>query len=184
MFIRRTIQIFNAQREFILGGLVLAFMLFAYLGTPMAGIEAAAVKGDDPAFANERCSLVRADGTIHNGLCKNVCKGKVLYDDITGEYGAKYYCLESKKKGSTSISPTSDLEITGDQPLKITGKGKNNPKKTGSVLESPDLEATPVVETTETTDGSFTIFEATTVVETTETTAGSFTILEATLVTQ
>lgn len=53
---------------------------------------------DSASVANKQCSLIRADGSVHVGKCKNVCAGKTIERDYTSQYGSRYKCSASPKK--------------------------------------------------------------------------------------
>ena len=78
------------------------FMLLAISGSAFAMQNGT---GED--FPNDRCSLVRKDGSIHSGKCSTVCKGKTVYDDPTREYGNGSYCEEA----SASYRPQKPFNI-------------------------------------------------------------------------
>ncbi|BDA69422.1 hypothetical protein RIVM261_060330 [Rivularia sp. IAM M-261] len=47
--------------------------------------------------ADKQCSLIRPDGTVHKGKCKNVCAGRTIQRDPTSQYGSKYKCSASQQ---------------------------------------------------------------------------------------
>lgn len=61
------------------------------------------LKGED--VGDRKCSLVRTDGSIHFGLCKNVCKGKDVTKDAGGNFGGDYYCKQSAILGTALDFP-------------------------------------------------------------------------------
>jgi hypothetical protein len=76
--------------------------------------SAAAVKGDSASVGSKDCSLVRKDGTVRFGKCKDVCKGKVVKKDHTRQYGGQYYCKASLQ-GTTA---SEDNTVTGPDEVK------------------------------------------------------------------
>ncbi|BAZ06605.1 hypothetical protein NIES3974_32660 [Calothrix sp. NIES-3974] len=52
---------------------------------------------DSDSVAQKQCSLIRADGSVHVGKCKNVCAGKTIERDYTSRYGSRYKCSASQK---------------------------------------------------------------------------------------
>jgi hypothetical protein len=79
---------------FVFKFVIVALVILAFTTGSAA---AQPVKGDDESVANEQCSAIRSDGSIHSGTCKTVCKGKTLYRDATRQYGNKYYCYAAAK---------------------------------------------------------------------------------------
>jgi hypothetical protein len=75
----------------------------ALLAITAGAASAQPVRGDDEEVANEQCSAIRSNGSIHSGTCKTVCKGRKLYIDATRQYGNKYYCYAAAKPSGSQL---------------------------------------------------------------------------------
>ena len=85
--------------------ITLVTSLLCLMGLSISSTSHAARPVNSNKVGDKQCSLLRTDGSVHKGKCKNVCKDKKIEKDATGQYGSPYKCSASLKPSNSRSRP-------------------------------------------------------------------------------